>query len=87
MTAVEFRDRRLEAAVRSELALDPRIDDASSIAVGVQAGFVTLRGTVASVRQRRAAVRVVKRCLGVSGIGDRLQLRTAAAPRTARLSR
>ena len=81
MTTVDRHDRKLEANVRSELALDPRVDGASTVAVGVQAGFVTLRGTVASLKQRRAVLRAVKRCLGVSGIGDRLQVRVAAGHR------
>jgi hypothetical protein len=81
MTSVDRRDRQLEANVRSELALDPRVDVASTVAVGVQAGFVTLRGTVASLKQRRAVLRAVKRCLGVCGIGDRLLVRVAAGHR------
>jgi hypothetical protein len=78
---MDIRDSRLLEAVRGELALDPLIDDPSTIAVGVQAGFVTLRGTVPSVGQRRSAVRAADRCLGIAGIGNRLQVRTATALR------
>jgi osmotically-inducible protein OsmY len=74
----DLSDFRLEAAVRSALARDARIDDAQVIAVAVEAGFVTLRGTVATLAQRRAAVRAARVCFGVTGIGDRLQVRATS---------
>ncbi|MCW2985424.1 MAG: Osmotically-inducible protein OsmY, contains domain [Conexibacter sp.] len=66
-------DRALHADVRGELARDPRIDEPEVIAVDVDAGFVTLRGVVASRSQRRAILRAARRCVGVIGIGDQLQ--------------
>jgi osmotically-inducible protein OsmY len=42
--------------IRSALDHDPRIPDSSEIAVLVEDHVVTLRGTVGSFRQRRAAV-------------------------------
>ena len=45
----------LEDEVISSLSLDPRIPDATEIAVAAEDGFVTLRGTVESFGQRRAA--------------------------------
>lgn len=71
---MDVSDRRLEADVRGELARDPRIDDPYAIAVRVQGGFVILRGTVASPRQQQSAVRAAKRCRGVSGVGDLLEV-------------
>jgi osmotically-inducible protein OsmY len=68
-------DRALQADVRGELARDPRIDEPEVIDVAVDAGFVTLRGVIASRSQRRAIVRAARRCVGVTGIGDRLQHR------------
>jgi len=46
----------VEDDIRSALDLDPRIPDPSEIAVVAEGGVVTLRGTVGSFRQRRAAV-------------------------------
>src|SRR5277367_1793544 len=46
----------VEDSIRSALDLDPRIPDPVEIAVVAEDGVVTLRGTVGSFRQRRAAV-------------------------------
>jgi osmotically-inducible protein OsmY len=46
----------VEDDIRSALDLDPRIPDPGEIAVVAEDGAVTLRGTVGSFRQRRAAV-------------------------------
>jgi len=46
----------LEDEVRTSLVGDPRITDPSEIAVAAEDGTVTLRGTVGSFKQRRAAV-------------------------------
>jgi osmotically-inducible protein OsmY len=46
----------LEDEIRSSLVDDPRIPDPSDIAIAADDGLVTLRGTVGSFRQRRAAV-------------------------------
>ena len=45
----------LQDAVIDRLGLDPRIPDPSEVAVSADGGIVTLRGTVESLRQRRAA--------------------------------
>jgi osmotically-inducible protein OsmY len=78
----DLSDYRLDVAVRGELARDPRVDDAEAIAVAVDGGFVTLRGTVATHKDRRAVVRAARRCGGVTGIGDRLQVRATANRRS-----
>jgi osmotically-inducible protein OsmY len=49
-------DTVLEDDIRASLVDDPRIPDPSEIAVASDAGVVTLRGTVGSFKQRRAAV-------------------------------
>jgi osmotically-inducible protein OsmY len=46
----------LEDDIRASLLDDPRIPDPSEIAALAEDGVVTLRGTVGSFRQRRAAV-------------------------------
>lgn len=46
----------VEDDIRSSLDADPRIADPSEIAVVADDGVITLRGTVGSFRQRRAAV-------------------------------
>jgi osmotically-inducible protein OsmY len=48
-------DTPLTGAVMASLDLDPRIPDSLEIAVDAVDGTVTLRGTVESFRQRRAA--------------------------------
>jgi osmotically-inducible protein OsmY len=45
----------VEDEIRSSLVEDPRIPDPSEIAILAEDGVVTLRGTVGSFRQRRAA--------------------------------
>jgi osmotically-inducible protein OsmY len=46
----------LEDDIRASLLDDPRIPDPSEIAVAADEGVVTLRGTVGSFKQRRAAM-------------------------------
>jgi osmotically-inducible protein OsmY len=46
----------VEDEIRSSLEDDPRIPDPSEVAIVADDGVVTLRGTVASFKQRRAAV-------------------------------
>ena len=46
----------MEDEIRSTLDDDPRIPDPSEIAISAESGLVTLRGTIGSFRQRRAAV-------------------------------
>ncbi len=64
-----------EDDIRAALSGDPRIPDAQQIAVSEQDGIVTLRGTVGSFRQRRAAVAGAGRVDGVTYVEDELQVR------------
>jgi osmotically-inducible protein OsmY len=66
---------KLQADVRAELLWDARVADPSEIAVAADAGTVTLRGTVGSLPQRRAARRAAKRVVGVAEVHDRLEVR------------
>lgn len=61
----------LKEEVIEELAFDPRIT-ADDIAVTVQDGIVTLRGTVPSFNEKWEAEDAVKRVRGVRGIADEL---------------
>jgi osmotically-inducible protein OsmY len=65
----------IEAAIIAEVALDPRIPAPGEIAVQADYGDVTLRGTVGSFAQRRAAVADAREVEGVDDVFDELQVR------------
>jgi osmotically-inducible protein OsmY len=60
--------------VRAALERDPRLPHPMEIAVSEQAGTVTLRGSVGSFHQRRAAVQIAKSVRGVRGVEDELSV-------------
>jgi osmotically-inducible protein OsmY len=64
----------LEEAVISSLELDPRIPESLEIAVGATDGVVTLRGTIESFGQHRAAVGDARGTLGVYDVIDQLRV-------------
>jgi osmotically-inducible protein OsmY len=66
---------QLEADVRDELANDPRLPYVDEIAVEAYGGAVTLRGTVGSFAQQRAAVADARRTRGVFDVYDELEVR------------
>jgi osmotically-inducible protein OsmY len=68
-------DAQIRADVDTALADDPRLPYADEIAVSSYDATVTLRGTVGSFAQRRAAVADARRIAGVSGVYDELQVR------------
>jgi osmotically-inducible protein OsmY len=68
-------DAQLEADVRAELAWDPSIKDAQGIAVAAVRGTITLRGTVGSFHQRKAAETAAKRVQGTFDVDDQLNVR------------
>jgi osmotically-inducible protein OsmY len=68
-------NRELEDEVRAAIGRDPRIPNPTEIAVLGDGGIVTLRGTVNSFKQRRAAVQDAKRPLGVYEVVDQLEVR------------
>ena len=65
----------VEDEVRDALQLDPRIPDDGEIALSAEEGTVTLRGTVGSFSQRRAAVKDAREVDGVDDVVDELQVR------------
>jgi osmotically-inducible protein OsmY len=72
---VETADSRVRAAVHGALAADPRLPYPDEVAIDAFGGYVTLRGTVGSFAQQRAAVTAARRAAGVSGVYDELQVR------------
>ena len=65
----------IEAELRESLSSDPRIPDPDEIAVSAEDRALTLRGTVGSFSQRRAAVDDARRIAGVDYVYDDLQVR------------
>jgi osmotically-inducible protein OsmY len=61
--------------VRAQLASDPRLPYPDEIAVDCDGVVVTLRGTVGSFAQLRAAVADARRTPGVEDVFDELQVR------------
>ena len=74
-------DNHIESSVRSELQTDPRLPYADEIAVEAFGGAVTLRGTVGSFAQRRAAVADARRSRGVFDVYDELEVRLLSEDR------
>jgi osmotically-inducible protein OsmY len=66
-------DDELGCDVASELSWDPRLGS-EAIEVSADSGTVTLRGTVASLRQKRAGGEAAARVRGVTGVGNELQV-------------
>jgi len=65
----------IEGAIIGRLDLDPRIPDAQEIAVEAEGDGVTLRGTVGSFAQRRAAVQDAHKADGVVDVFDEIKVR------------
>jgi osmotically-inducible protein OsmY len=74
-------DTSLADAVVANLDLDPRIPEAIEIAVAADDGIVTLRGTVESFSQRRAAARDAKKVDGVYDVDNELNVSLTGANR------
>lgn len=58
--------------IRDSYVRDPRIQHPAQVAVTEKAGTVTLRGTVRSLHQRRAAIEIAKSVRGVRAVEDEL---------------
>jgi osmotically-inducible protein OsmY len=76
-----FTDTPLADAVIASLDLDPRIPDSLEIAVAADDGIVTLRGTVESFSQRRAAAQDAKNVDGVYDLDNQLKVSLTGADR------
>lgn len=64
----------IEDAVIENMDHDPRLPDSAEIAVSAADGVVTLRGTVESFSQRRAAADDAKQIEGVYEVDDQLKV-------------
>jgi osmotically-inducible protein OsmY len=65
----------IEDTIRESLQMDPRISDPAQVAVSSDEGIVTLRGTVGTFSQRRAAVNDARKVDGVDDVDDEIQVR------------
>src|ERR1700742_3002550 len=74
-------DTSVSDAVIARLDLDPRIPESLEIAVAADDGFVTLRGTVESFSQRRAAGHDAKNVDGVYDIDNQLKVSLTGSDR------
>jgi osmotically-inducible protein OsmY len=71
-------DDELRRQVSAELSWDPQVDS-EAIEVSVDSGTVTLRGTVGSLRQKRAGSNAAARVGGVTRVANELAVRIADA--------
>jgi osmotically-inducible protein OsmY len=71
----------LEDDVIASLQLDPRIPDSTEIAVSADGDYVTLRGTVESFRQRRAAAEDARKIDGVYELDNQLKVSLGGSDR------
>ena len=67
-------DDELRRQVAAELAWDPQVDS-EVIEVSADSGTVTLRGTVDSLRQKRAGSKAAARVRGIVRVANELQVR------------
>ena len=72
---MDLTNDRVIDDVRTELASDPRLPYTDEIAVESFGDTVTLRGTVGSFAQQRAAVADARRTRGVVDVYDELNVR------------
>ena len=72
---MDLTNDRVIDDVRAELARDPRLPYPEEIAVESFGDTVTLRGTVGSFAQRRAAVADARRTRGVVDVYDEVDVR------------
>jgi osmotically-inducible protein OsmY len=74
-------DTSVSDTVIARLEDDPRIPESLEIAVAADDGFVTLRGTVESFSQRRAAGQDAKNADGVYDIDNQLKVSLTGSDR------
>lgn len=67
-------DAEIERAVEDAALYDPRVAS-FNIEPDVQAGWITLRGTVDNLKAKRAAESVARNTVGVIGVTNRLKVR------------
>lgn len=71
-------DDQIQQAIRAALVQDLRVD-ATNIRIQVAGGIVTLRGTVADLQTKRAAVQDARNTVGVINVKNRLKVRPVEA--------
>src|ERR1700759_3142276 len=64
----------LTVHVTDELFWDPKVDSVA-VAVSADDGKITLRGTVGTLREKRAAKKAAQRVYGVVSVDNQLQVR------------
>ncbi|MGD8397103.1 MAG: BON domain-containing protein [Candidatus Eiseniibacteriota bacterium] len=72
----DVTDTEIRQAIEDALRHDPRVRS-SDLEPGVHLGRVTLRGTVESPAEKRAAIRDARNTVGVIDVEDRIKIRTA----------
>jgi osmotically-inducible protein OsmY len=75
---VSKSDEELREAVQGALLLDPRVDS-PNIQVEAAGGTVVLRGSVASLRAKRAAEQDARRTVGVTRVVNRLEIQCSSS--------
>lgn len=68
-----MNDDDLRMTVEDELLWEPRVDN-EAVAVSADDGIVTLRGSVGSFREKRAATAAAKRVYGVKDVDNQLEV-------------
>ena len=66
-------NNELQSSVMEELHWDPKVNS-NAIAVSAEEGVVTLRGTVASLREKREAKKDAQRVHGVKHVDNKLEV-------------
>ena len=67
-------DNAIVSEIRSRLEQDSRVPHSTQVAVSERGGTLTLRGSVRSLRQHRAAVEIAKSVQGVDDVEGELGL-------------
>jgi osmotically-inducible protein OsmY len=71
----DLMDRQLEERVREALERNPRVSNPTDVAILAEDETVTLRGTLPTIRERRAAVEATGRLRGVRRVVDHLSVK------------
>lgn len=69
------KTERLQSDVVDELAFDPKVDSSEIAVTATAQGVVTLKGTVRSYAEKRAAEAAAKRVAGLKGVANDIEVR------------
>jgi osmotically-inducible protein OsmY len=67
-------ERELEGDVRGAIAYDGRVVDQSTIAISVRGSRVTLRGSVGTFYEKRAAGKAARHVVGITDVDNQLRV-------------